>query len=67
MVQMNLFEKQKERHIENNPMDTKVGRRDEMNWKIGIGVYTHIHTTLCKTDKMRTSCVAQRTQCSVGT
>ena len=21
-------------------MDTKVGRRDEMNWKIGIGVYT---------------------------
>ena len=41
MAQMNLFAKQKQKHrLENNLIATKRERADQMNWEIGIDIYT---------------------------
>ena len=40
-VQMNPYAKQKrDTDVENKHMNTIIGRDGEINWKIGIGIYT---------------------------
>ena len=65
MVQMILFAKQKQTHVENKCMDTKW---DGMNWETGIDVHTLL--ILCikqMTDENLLYRLMNPTQCSVVT
>ena len=67
MAQMNLFAKQKQKHrLENNLIDTKRERADQMNWEIGIDIYTLLCIKQVVNEDLIYS-TGNSTQCSVTT